>query len=87
MDKDILFTDGTTFDGDKFRLNLLVNPSPEIKIKIVNFDNLKRLASELKFDEIFYLASNFSDNYTLLDASNNFLKIQISETNQILKFL
>lgn len=90
VDKNIPFTDGTTFNGDKFRLDsLLANStkSQEIKIKFFQIDNLEEVLASLKFDEVFYLASTFSDNHKLLEASNNFLKIQISETNQILNFL
>lgn len=90
IDKGVSFNDGTTFNGDKFRLNVLLLPSTknqEVKIKIIKNENLDELLTTLKFDEVYYLASNFSDNYQKLRASNNFLKIQITDTKQILNFL
>jgi hypothetical protein len=90
IDKGVSFSDGTTFNGDKFRLNELLLSSPkerEIKVKIIKNENLDELLTTLKFDEVYYLASNFSDNHQKLGASNNFLKIQIVDTKQILNFL
>jgi len=90
IDKGVSFSDGTTFSGDKFRLNVLLLPSTknqEIKIKIIKNENLDELLTTLKFDEVYYLASNFSDNHQKLGASNKFLKIQIADTRQILNFL
>lgn len=90
VDKGLSFSDGTTFNGDKFRLNVLLltsSKSHEIKVKIIKNENLDELLTTVKFDEVYYLASNFSDNHQKLGASNTFLKIQIADTKQILNFL
>lgn len=90
VDKGVPFSDGTTFNGDKFRLNVLLptsSKSQEIKVKIIKNENLDELLITVKFDEVYYLASNFSDNHQKLGASTNFLKIQITDTKQILNFL
>jgi hypothetical protein len=90
VDKGVPFSDGTTFNGDKFRLNVLLptlSKSQEIKVKIIKNENLDELLTTVKFDEVYYLASNFSDNHQKLGASTNFLKIQITDTKQILNFL
>lgn len=89
-DKGVPFSDGTTFNGDKFRLNiLLLNSSKkhEIKVKLIKSENLNELLTTVKFDEVYYLASKFSDSHQKLGASNNFLKIQITDAKQILNFL
>lgn len=90
VDKGVPFSDGTTFNGDKFRLNVLLSASSkshEIKVKIIKNENLDELLTTVKFDEVYYLTSSFSDIHQKLGASNNFLKIQISDTKQILNFL
>ena len=80
-DKQVDFSDGTLFNGDKFRINILTSQS---KIKIIHSENSEEVFNNTKSDEVFYLASNFDNAFVF---KNKFVKIQISEHQQLLKIL
>lgn len=82
-DKDIHFTNGTLFDGDKFRLSSFKTDI----IKIIREENILEVYNNIKFDEVFYFASNFTNNHKSLISHSKFIKIQISENQQLLKIL
>lgn len=87
VDQGIMFNDGTCFDGDRFRLDRIIEKalnSETIRIKIIGEDNVERLLLKLRTQEIFqfYLESPLD-----LKAAGNHLKIQIAETSQIMRIL
>lgn len=84
VDKNIEFSDGTKFHGDKFRLDILKNQN---KTKIIRAKNSEEVYQNIQFDEVYYLASNFTISHNLLTSKSKFLKIQISEHQQLLKIL
>jgi hypothetical protein len=87
FDRDIKFNDGTFFDGDKFRVNDLIKSAKSdksIKIKIVHEENISLLMKELEIQEIyqFYVGSPVD-----IGTANKHIKIQISESAQVRRFL
>jgi len=87
LDQGVQFDDGTYFDGDKFRLDRIIEKKPKNSktgIKIVNHVYLDKLISKVKFHEIyqFYLVSPVS-----IDTEHSHIKIQIIETKQVLRMI
>jgi hypothetical protein len=86
-DQGILFDDGTYFDGDRFRLEKIIEKkleNEEIKIKIINHEYLERVLGKLKFPEVFqfYLESPIA-----ISTERNHIKIQVTEPSQVLRML
>jgi hypothetical protein len=87
IDQGIFFDDGTYFNGDRFRLERIIESNLEFnnpRIKIINRGYLERVLSKMKFQEIyqFYLTSP-----SKLETVCSHIKIQITETKQILRML
>lgn len=87
IDQGIMFNDGTFFNGDKFRLDSIIEKVidiKELKIKIVDLKHLMTLLERINFKEIFqfYLESPLK-----IKTYQKHVKIQISKTNQILNIL
>jgi len=87
IDQGILFNDGTYFNGDRFRLERLIEKElsdSKTAIKIVNPEYLERVLSKMKFHEVyqFYLTSP-----VVLETQHNHTKIQILETKQVVRML
>lgn len=87
IDQGIIFNDGTYFDGDKFRLDKIKEKelsNEKIRIKIIGAEHIHKLINRLKIHEVFqfYLKSPFE-----LETPYNHIKIQIVETEQILKMI
>lgn len=81
------FSDGTQFDGDKFRLDYLKgegNPQNKIVVKIINEPLLESIAKEIPFQEVF---SFYLENPPQLELPGKRINIQIEQTDQILKFI
>ena len=79
---EISFNDGTQFDGDKFRIDQLKQKGAVIKF--VNEGNINLIVNEINYQEIysFYLTSPLP---IALSVKN--ISIQITDTDQVLKFL
>lgn len=58
LDDGTIFTDGTYFNGDKFRIDKLINSSTDICIKIINEENLLELVQKHQFREVYNLFIN-----------------------------
>lgn len=87
IDQGIMFNDGTFFNGDKFRLDSIIEreiDNEDLKIKIVDYVYLKILTERIKFKEIFQFYLDIPHN---IKTYKSHVKIQISSTNQILKIL
>lgn len=83
VDVGIVFTDGTHFNGDKFRLDTIgENASKEnrIKVKIVNPLNLDEIAQHTHFDEIYMF---YLDLPLHVGNCPQQTKIQVVDTEQI----
>jgi hypothetical protein len=87
IDIDVTFNDGTQFDGDRFRIDRLKERGSIYNgatIKFVNEENLELVQNEIDFQEVyaFYLVSQ-----PLISLPVRNTRIQITETDQVLKFL
>lgn len=87
IDQGIMFSDGTCFDGDRFRLVRIVEKALDdeaTRVKIIGEENLGRLLSELRIHEVFqfYLESPMD-----LSTDGNHVRIQVVETSQIIRML
>jgi hypothetical protein len=87
LDGGVLFDDGTYFNGDRFRLDRIVEKrlaDGGTKIKLVNPECLDRVLNKVKFHEMyqFYLNSPIS-----IEVGYSHTKIQIVETKQVLRML
>ena len=87
IDQDLLFNDGTCFNGDKFRLDKIIEKqldNKEIKVKLIDSERIHYILRKVKIQEIyqFYIESPF-----LINTDKKHIKIQIEEVEQILKMI
>nr|WP_294490293.1 hypothetical protein [uncultured Anaerosporobacter sp.] len=86
LDDDILFCDGTCFDGDKFRMDKIKNASDKNGVVVKVFDEryLEEALSNLEFREIFNI---FRKNK--IEISNKALinNVTMKNLNEIIKVL
>jgi len=87
VDQGITFNDGTFFNGDRFRLDRLIEDTlrdNSLDIKIIGENEVERLLRNLRIKEVFqfYLQSPMK-----LETDENHVRIQISETRQIIRML
>ncbi len=87
IDQGIIFNDGTFFNGDKFRLDRIIENelnNKDLQIKIIDFDYLEKLFERIKIKEIFqfYIESPIN-----IEMNQRHIKIQVEETNQILNLI
>ncbi len=87
IDQGIIFDDGTYFNGDRFRLDRIIEKrllDDKTAIKIVNREFLDRVITKVKFHEVyqFYISSPIA-----LTIEHKHIKIQILETKQVARML
>jgi len=87
LDQGVPFDDGTYFNGDRFRLERIIEKrlsDGRTEIKIVNREYLDRVLGKVKFHEVcqFYLTTPVS-----IQTEHSHVKIQIMETKQVLRML
>ena len=87
VDREIMFNDGTCFDGDRFRLCSIVKKDPlneNLRVKIIKRKNISAVLAKVKFHEVFqfYLETPLD-----LATKRDHVKIQVVETKQILEVL
>ncbi|MGA2464245.1 MAG: hypothetical protein ABSH06_07835 [Thermodesulfobacteriota bacterium] len=87
IDNGLFFTDGTQFNGDKFRIDHLKQKSSSynsIVVKFINEDRFESILKEINYQEIysFYLTAPLSISIPVKN-----IKIQIDQTEQMLKFI
>ncbi|OPA73465.1 hypothetical protein BVG16_28810 [Paenibacillus selenitireducens] len=87
IDLEITFTDGTYFNGDRFRLDYLVSPSTkenQVVVKIINEDQIEEVCSGVRFKEHYHF---FMDTPHKIETEYKNIHIQIKETQQITNIL
>lgn len=87
IDQGIFFNDGTYFNGDRFRLNKILENNIDddtIKVKIINPEHMVKVLRKIVIKE-FYQFYNLNPIDIITDQKH--IKIQIKATNQILKML
>lgn len=87
IDQGILFNDGTFFNGDRFRLDRIIESeltNNQLKIKIIGFDHLYKILEMIKIKEIYQF---YIDSPIMFETDHKHIKIQIEETNQILRII
>jgi len=87
IDQGIIFDDGTYFNGDRFRLERIIESKLEFNdpcVKIIDHGYLDRLIDKMEFQEIFqfYLTAPLD-----IETGRIHVKIQITDIKQILKML
>jgi hypothetical protein len=87
IDQGIMFNDGTFFNGDRFRLDRIIESeltNEHLKVKIVDFNHLYKILEKIKIKEIyqFYIDSPIS-----IETDHKHIRIQIEKTNQILRMI
>jgi hypothetical protein len=87
VDQGIVFNDGTCFDGDRFRLDMITENSlnsDSYKVKIIDETRLRSLLTRQKFQETFqfYLQEPLD-----LRVDGNHVRIQISGTSRIVSMI
>lgn len=83
IDQGIMFNDGTFFNGDRFRLDRIIEneiKNNQLKVKIVDFDHLFNILEKIKIREIYQF---YIDLPLSIETDQKHIKIQIEETNQI----
>jgi hypothetical protein len=86
-DQGLMFNDGTYFNGDRFRLDKIIENmsyDDKIKVKIVDAENLSKILDKIKIKELFQF---YSQSSLGLSTERKHIKIQIEETKQILKMI
>jgi len=88
VDNEILFNDGTYFNGDKFRLDMVTRKDiskDAIKIKIIHQNDIQKVLDRVNIKEIF----QFYLNSPLEIKNGNFqhIKIQIQQVKYLLKMI
>lgn len=87
LDQGILFDDGTYFNGDRFRLERIIETKLECdtpSIKIVDHRYLDRVLDKKKFQEIYQFCLTLPLE---LEAECIHIKVQLTDTKQILRIL
>lgn len=87
IDQGIMFNDGTFFNGDKFRLDRIIESelnNKDLQIKIIDFKHLYKLLERIKIKEIFQF---YLDRAVIIETNQRNIKIQIEETSQILNIV
>jgi hypothetical protein len=87
IDQGIMFNDGSLFNGDRFRLDRIIESeltNNQLKVKIVDFDHLYKILEKIKIKEIYQFYIN---SPILIETDHKHIKIQIEETNQILRMI
>jgi hypothetical protein len=92
IDQGIWFNDGTYFNGDRFRLDRVIEKmlnDDKIKVKIADIENLSKILNEMKIKKMqikeifqFYITAPVD-----IITDQKHIKIQIEETKQILKMI
>ncbi|WP_368240784.1 hypothetical protein [Clostridium paraputrificum] len=85
FDDEVLFSDGTYFDGDKFRVRKLTDSTNrDICVKVIKEENLYELMDEIKFREVYNL---FIDKPIDIELNCLNIKIQYKELDEIEKMI
>ncbi|NIK22886.1 hypothetical protein [Paenibacillus lupini] len=88
IDREIIFNDGTYFNGDKFRLNKLTSHDKSVMVKIVENKELEEIMSAVSFQEVYQF---YFDSLTMINEENlkksRHYQIQIDEVEQITKMI
>lgn len=88
-DKGLMFSDGTHFDGDKFRINDLVintnNNNCEVTFKLLSLDRLALLFKKKKLDETFVFLTSGGGGWRA--KVKEFKEFYIGRTKNIIKII
>jgi len=87
LDQGISFDDGTYFNGDRFRLERIIDnrlSDNKIWIKIVDHQYLDRVLSKIKFHEVYQFYLNIPLDIELMYSHT---KIQVEQTVQMLRMV
>ncbi|MGE7119727.1 hypothetical protein ACQKIC_05920 [Peribacillus sp. NPDC046944] len=86
IDQGIYFNDGTLFNGDKFRIDKIVERNENKRVKIINSENLNKLVKDMRFNEVYQFHKN---NLVTLNVDKNTKHIQIftEDILQVLKMI
>jgi hypothetical protein len=87
VDKNITFTDGTCFNGDRFRIDKLIAPSTKennIIIKFVNEENIPDLFNNTKIEEVYEF---FRDSKFETETNCKHIQIHIEEIKEVIKMI
>jgi|AntAceMinimDraft_17_1070374.scaffolds.fasta_scaffold08201_3 hypothetical protein len=87
IDQGIMFNDGTFFNGDRFRLDRIIEnelTNDRLNVKIVDFDHLYKVLEKIKIREIYQF---YIDSPVSIEIDQKHIKIQIEETNQISRMI
>lgn len=81
IDNNFTFADGTMFNGDKFRMDKLINHSIDnISVKFIHEEHISQLIEKKTFQQIYQFFINSSAE---VETKHKHIKIQIQELNQI----
>lgn len=87
LDDNIIFTDGTCFDGDIFRMDKLIQVADErnkIVVKLIDEDRISQLLEHVKVKEFYHMF--LTDNLEL-ETEYSQVKIQLDATDEVLKII
>lgn len=87
IDDGIVFSDGTCFNGDKFRIDKLiqkVDKNNVIEVKFINKDKISELMSSIPIKECYHL---FKDNPIKFNSKYREIEVQIEKTEEVLEMI
>lgn len=74
IDQEFFFMDGTFFNGDKFRIDKIIERNESVQVKIINIEDLPEVVRKMNFNEIYQFHNN---KQVPLDTNSSTKHIQI----------